>query len=173
VKRHVIEPGIRSGFDPVFWLPNADRLARAVFPDAGLTGIHIEQALADGTARMTTDPSPAVTYLYRSPSRSVRPAGEPANVEVDIPCMVLVWVSAERIEVSPVTDEECDAEIVPPPRCTTAHLWRKAFPRGPPRPGTWAALIEYTRSGWLFSVPGMAPDDPIGSPGTTLADDCR
>jgi serine/threonine-protein kinase len=158
-----------DAFDPFAYTARAQALARRLFPDAGLTRIDIEYMTSNGRAILKGGHD--VTYRFRSAARSVRPAGVPQNVEVDIPCMVHVWVSADGVAASPVTDEECDEKVLPAPRCGGAALWKKAFPKGTPKPGDWAARISLLPDGWFFSAPGLgeAPDDDLD---VTLPDDC-
>jgi hypothetical protein len=160
-------------FDPIRYLPTAQGLARRLMPDARLTRLHIEYALSDGTALLRADDG--VDYTFRSPAHSGRPTDVPANVDVDIPCMIHVWVRRGKVQASPVTDERCHQPFVPRPRCSAAQLWRMAFPKGPPRPNL-AAQIDYDKDGWSFEVPGAFAGKPVDGDedfSTTLRDTCR
>ena len=162
---HAINTTPPARLDPVAYLATAQRLARRLMPDARLTAIRVEYALVDGSALLRTDDG--VDYTFRSPSHSHRPADLPANVEVDIPCLVRVWVRRGKVQASPVTDETCHQALVAAPRCTTAGIWRMAFPRGPPARNL-AAQIDYDSGGWDFSLSGAGQDVS-----TTLRDTCR
>jgi hypothetical protein len=157
-------------FDPIRTLAQAEDLARKLMPDAVLVAIDVENARPDGRALLRADSG--AYYRFRSPSRSARPRDVPRNVEVDIPCMVHVTVVRDRIDASPVTDEDCDAKRLARPRCRIADLWRRAREQGAPAAGDWVAKISYLPDGWFIDIP-KAGKPPFDDFTLSLPDDCK
>lgn len=145
-----------TDFDAVAFVPRARKLAQRLMPDAKLTYMEIDQLRWDGVALLRKESG--ATYRFRSQARSRRPPGVMANEEVDIPCMVYVEVTRAGMTAGPVTDEECKQRFLPDPTCHGAHLWRRAFPKGPP-PGAkdYAAEADYDGTWWL-SIDGLTVD---------------
>jgi serine/threonine protein kinase len=116
-------------FDPSAYFVTAQALARKLLPDAALTVMTFRSVLSSGLVDFEFAGLGDVTYTFRSPSRSIRPPGVPRNAPFQSACMVMVEVSEET--VSAVTGTVgCDDDIVPPPRCTTADVWKVAIADG-------------------------------------------
>ncbi|MCB9560704.1 MAG: serine/threonine protein kinase [Kofleriaceae bacterium] len=150
-------------FDAIRWLPRAQALARKLAGDARLIGFDVDGVGLDGLADLTLSTDFDATYEFRSPAASKRPAGVPRNVDVDIPCRVVVTASARRVEVLRATDEKCGQPLRPRPRCTLAQVWKKAADDGAPTDDV-VAQIDYLWDGWFVQV----GDDYTSS----LPDDC-
>ena len=147
-------------FDASAFLPTATARARAIYADAQLVRFDITGVRSDGVADLTLPAVGDSSYLFRSPSRSARPA-VPANVAVDIACMVEVTVTADGIEVDRRTREQCDQPLLRDPVCTLAQVWALARLHGERRRDV-VAKISFLGDGWYFD-----PDH-----GVTLPDSC-
>ena len=120
-------------FDGAAYAPKALALARQIYPDARFVRYDIANVHPSGLADLGLTDN-ASTYWFRSPSHSVRPAGIPKNVDVDIDCYVEVEVGVKEIHVwardMDPTDPNCKWPLRELPKCTTAQVWSKAKAAG-------------------------------------------
>jgi hypothetical protein len=153
-------------FDPVAYLPRAQRLARELLSDARLTSFEFDPVFADGHVDLTLDGRDR-GYEFRSPERSVFPAGRPRNMPIDRRCRVSVELGVRTISARVVSSDSCDARLVRPPRCSLASVWKQALAQG--IPGDVIARI-----GWLFDESWFFDVDLAGKGGgvSTFADRC-
>jgi hypothetical protein len=129
-------------FDPVRYLPTALALARRLYPDAKLTRFDFEPVFSDGRVDLTM-PGDDRSFWFRSEAASKRPAGVPPNVPVDRPCMIYVELEPGRVTARIVDNDECDDNLVRPPKCGLASVWKQALARGVPKD-------HVAKIGWLF-----------------------
>ena len=148
-------------FDAIAYLPKALAQARALLPDAALVSFDVDGVRADGRADLTLSTEFDAAYVFRSPSRSVRP-DVPPGVPVEIACMVHVDVTPAGTEAYVVSHETCDEPLRPPPRCTLAHVWAQAL-ADRVRADT-VAQIDYLFDGWFVQDGGDLS--------TSIRDDC-
>lgn len=161
-----------AAFDAMAFLPRATELARAVFPDAGLTRFDVVGVRPDGLANLRISEDVGdIEYYFRSPAHSTRPANVPVNVAVDLGCYVMVTVSATAITTQKRAlriDEDCRWPLRPNPRCPLARVWRMALQAGADERAI--AKIAFLSDGkWFFDT---ALD---GRPGLTSSydDSCQ
>jgi len=112
-------------FDPTSYLPKAQALAKKLVDDARLTTFSVEWARPDGKVDLAI-PEAEVEYVFRSPARSKLPAGHPKNLPLERPCMIHVDVSRAKVSAYVVTTDDCDDNLVRPPRCNLADVWKQA-----------------------------------------------
>jgi hypothetical protein len=153
-------------FDPVAYLPKAQRLARELLPDARLTSFEFDPVFADGHVDLTLDGRDRA-YEFRSADRSVFPAGRPRNMPIDRKCRVSVELGVRQVSARVLTSDACDARLVRAPRCSFASVWKQALARG--IPGDLVARI-----GWLFDESWFFDIDFAGKGGgvSSFADRC-
>jgi hypothetical protein len=155
-------------FDPIAYLPNARSLARLLLDDAELTAFEFDPVYPDGHVDVTAGRDHE--YDFRSPKKSVRPAGTPKNVALDQECRVHVEVGPSSVVASLRKSETCTERIVRVPRCTFAQLWAKV------RAGRIAGDDIVVRIGWLFDEKWLFDTDPdaLGKGGgvNSLEDRC-
>lgn len=153
-------------FDASAYLATATRLATDKLADAKLVRFDIAGVFPDGRADLTLPSNGDSSYLFRSPSRSVRSPGTPSNVPVEIRCYVEVTVTPAGPEVAvrsygPI-DADCKAPLRPDPKCTLAQVWKLARLAGEHRADV-VAKIAYLRDDWFFDTGAVK----------TFADSCR
>jgi hypothetical protein len=153
-------------FDPVAYLPRAQRLARELVPDAALTSFEFDPVFPDGHVDLTMDGRDR-GYEFRSPARSAFPAGRPRNLPIDRPCRVSVELGPRTVSARVLRSDACDARLVHAPRCSLAAVWKQALARGTP-----ADLVA--RIGWLFDETWFFDVDLAGKGGgvSSFADRC-
>ncbi len=130
-------------FDPIAYYPQAEKLARGVYADAGLTSLSVDSPNKDGLVDVTDEGT--VSYTFRSPK-----AGS-SN------CLVSVTMTEDGALTTAVPVSVCFAVIVKPPRCSLATLKGRfggSFPKD--------TVLSYGSGGWTV-VAGegvrMFPDD--------------
>jgi hypothetical protein len=153
-------------FDPVAYLPRAQKLARELLPDAQLTAFEFDPVFSDGRVDLTQDGRDR-EYDFRSPERSAFPAGRPRNMPIDRKCRVHVEVGVRTITARVLTSDSCDARLVRAPRCSLASVWKLALAKGTP-----TDLVA--RIGWLHDESWFFDIDLAGNGGgvSSFADRC-
>ena len=153
-------------FDPVAYLPRAQKLARELLPDAQLTSFEFDPVFPDGHVDLAMDGRDR-EYEFRSPARSAFPADRPRNLPLDRWCRVHVEIGVREITARVVVSDSCDARVVHAPRCSLASVWQQALARGTP-----SDLVA--RIGWLFDEKWFFDIDLAGKGGgiTSFADRC-
>jgi hypothetical protein len=153
-------------FDPVAYLPRAQKLARELLPDAQLTSFEFDPVFPDGHVDLTMDGRDR-EYEFRSAERSAFPAGRPRNMPIDRKCRVHVEVGVRAITARVLASDSCDARLVRAPRCPLASVWKQAQARG--TPGDLVARI-----GWLHDETWFFDVDLAGKGGgvSSFADRC-
>lgn len=153
-------------FDPVAYLPKAQRLARELLPDARLTSFEFDPVFPDGHVDLTLDGRDR-SYEFRSPDRSVFPAGRPRNLPIDRRCRVSVELGVRSISARVLSSDSCDARLVRAPRCGFASVWNQALAKGIPND-------VVARIGWLFDESWFFDIDFAGKGGgvSSFADRC-
>jgi hypothetical protein len=154
-------------FDPVAYLPRAQKLARELLPDAQLTSFEFDPVFSDGHVDLTVDGRDR-EYEFRSPERSAFPAGRPRNLPIDRACRVHIEVGVRTVSARVLTSDSCDARLIHPPRCSLASVWKQALASG--TPGDLVARIAWLHDEtWFFDV------DLAGKGGgvSSFADRCR
>jgi hypothetical protein len=153
-------------FDPVAYLPKAQRLARELLPDARLTSFEFDPVFPDGHVDLTLDGRDRA-YEFRSADRSVFPAGRPRNMPIDRKCRVSVELGVRTISARVLTSDSCDARFVRAPRCSFASVWHQALAKGIPSD-------VVARIGWLFDESWFFDIDFAGKGGgvSSFADRC-
>ncbi|MCA9599021.1 MAG: serine/threonine protein kinase [Myxococcales bacterium] len=130
-------------FDAIGYYPEAEKLARGVYADAGLTSMSIDSPDKDGLVDVTEDG--IVSYSFRSPKQGG------SN------CLVSVTVTEDGAMATAMPISVCFAAIVKPPSCALSTLRAKMG-------GRFAAdaTLTYGSGGWTV-VSGddirMIPDD--------------
>lgn len=154
-------------FDPLAYLPKAKALARTIYPDAELTELEFyENVLPDGSVDLTLKSDSTSYYEFRSPSHSVFPKTRNATND-DIPCYVMVDITATGISARVREDDECDRALRAAPRCTFAEVWKLSRTKD-----TIPATIGYLSDGkWFFDHDHAAKR--AGTAVTTSVEDCR
>jgi len=138
-------------FDPIAYLPKAQALARQILDDAQLTSLEFDPVFPDGHVELTGRDH---EYDFRSPSKSVRPAGKPKNVRLDQPCLVHIEVLPTQIVAQLRTSETCTEKIVHRPRCSFAQVWAIA------KAAHKVDNDMIARVGWLFDETWFFDTDP-------------
>ena len=153
-------------FDPVAYLPKAQKLARELLPDAQLTSFEFDPVFSDGHIDLTVEGRDR-EYEFRSPERSAFPAGRPRNLPLDRKCRVHVEIGVHSVSARVLTSDSCDARLVHPPRCSLASVWKHALAQG-----TAADLVA--RIGWLHDETWFFDTDLAGKGGgvSSFADRC-
>jgi hypothetical protein len=153
-------------FDPVAYLPKAQRLARELLPDARLTSFEFDPVFPDGHVDLTLDGRDRA-YEFRSADRSVFPAGRPRNMPIDRKCRVSVELGVRTISARVLSSDSCDARQVRAPRCSFASVWKQALAKGVPSD-------VVARIGWLFDESWFFDIDFAGKGGgvSSFADRC-
>jgi hypothetical protein len=153
-------------FDPVAYLPKAQRLARELLPDARLTSFEFDPVFPDGHVDLTLDGRDRA-YEFRSADRSVFPAGRPRNMPIDRKCRVSIELGVRTISARVLTSDSCDARLVRAPRCSFASVWKQALAKGVPSD-------VVARIGWLFDESWFFDIDFAGKGGgvSSFADRC-
>lgn len=153
-------------FDPVAYLPKAEALAQQLIPDAKLTMFEFDPVYSDGHLDLTVDGSDR-EYRFRSVKMSERPAGVPRNAIVERACMVYVEVGTHEITARIRTSEDCDARLVPHPKCRFTGLWKQALAQG-------VASDNVARIGWMSDAKWFFDTELSGKAGgvSTFADRC-
>ena len=153
-------------FDPVTYLPRAQKLARELLPDAQLTSFEFDPVFPDGHIDLTVDGRDR-EYEFRSPERSAFPAGRPRNLPIDRACRVHIEVGVRTISARVLTSDSCDARLVRAPRCPLASVWKQALAKGTP-----SDLVA--RIGWLHDETWFFDVDLAGKGGgvSSFADRC-
>jgi hypothetical protein len=105
-------------FDPSAYFPRARSLARTLVPDAELTMMLFSSVASDGFVDFDFMSQEQISYMFRSPSRSTRPAGVPRNAPLPRDCGVVVMVSNDSVAAMPSAQS-----------CEYAPLARRAVPR--------------------------------------------
>ncbi|HEY6178624.1 MAG TPA: hypothetical protein VIX73_29440, partial [Kofleriaceae bacterium] len=137
-------------FDPVAYLPKAQKLARELLPDAQLTSFEFDPVFSDGHVDLTLD-SRDHEYEFRSPERSAFPAGRPRNMPIDRKCRVHVDVGVRSISARVLNSDSCDARLIRAPRCGLASVWKHALAQG--TPGDLVARIAWLHDeSWFFDT---------------------
>jgi len=137
-------------FDPVAYLPKAQKLARELLPDAQLTSFEFDPVFSDGHVDLTQDGRDR-EYEFRSPERSAFPAGRPRNMPIDRKCRVHVEVGVRSISARVLTSDSCDARLVKAPHCSLASVWKRALAQG--TPGDLVARIAWLHDeSWFFDI---------------------
>ncbi len=133
-------------FDPISYLPKAKALAKRIYPDVEFTELEFyENVLPDGTVDLTLKSSSSSYYEFRSASHSVFPKTRNATND-DIPCYVMVDVTATGITTRVREDDECDHPLRAAPRCTFAEVWKLSRTKD-----TIPATIGFLHDGtWFF-----------------------
>ena len=154
-------------FDPLAYLPRARALARQIYPDAELTEFEFyENVLPDGWVDLTLKSSSTSYYEFRSPSHSVFPPTRNATND-DIPCYVVVDITASSVRARIREDDECNHPLRAPPRCTFAQVWKLSGTKD-----TIPATIGFLTDGqWFFDHDHAAKRS--GKATTTSVRDCR
>ncbi|HET9627229.1 MAG TPA: hypothetical protein VFP84_37975, partial [Kofleriaceae bacterium] len=153
-------------FDPVAYLPEAEKLARALLPDARLTSFEFDPVFPDGRTDLTLE-SRDHGYEFRSPARSAFPAGRPRNLPFERKCRVTVEVEPRAVTARVRSSDACDDRLIRAPRCSFAAVWKRALAKGVP--GDVVARI-----GWLSDQTWFFDTDLAGRGGgvSSFADDC-
>ncbi|MBA2539857.1 MAG: hypothetical protein H0V17_09505, partial [Deltaproteobacteria bacterium] len=156
-----------SKFDPLAYLPKAKALARTIYPDAELTEFEFyENVLPDGSVDLTLKTSSSSYYEFRSPSHSVFPPTRNATND-DIPCYVMVDVTATGITARIREDDDCNHTLKAPPRCTFAQVWQLSRTKD-----TIPATVGFLHDGtWWFDHDHAGKRS--GKATTTSFKDCR
>jgi len=137
-------------FDPVAYLPKAQRLARALVPDAQLTSFEFDPVFADGHVDLTLDGRDR-SYDFRSPQRSGFPAGRPRNMPIDRPCRISVDIGVSSVSARVLNSDSCDEKLVRTPHCRFAAVWKQALAGG--TPSDVVARIGWLRDeSWFFDI---------------------
>jgi hypothetical protein len=154
-------------FDPLAYLPKAKALAKRIYPDAEFTEFEFyENVLPDGTVDLTLKSSSTSYYEFRSASHSVFPSTRNATND-DIPCYVMVDITATGVSARIREDDECDHPLRAPPRCTFAEVWQLSRTKD-----TIPATIAYLHDGtWFFDHDHSGRRS--GTATTTSFKDCR
>jgi len=137
-------------FDPVAYLPKAQQLARELLPDAQLTSFEFDPVFPDGRVDLTMDGRDRA-YEFRSPQRSVFPAGRPRNLPIDRACRVTVELGLKTVTASIRTSDSCDDRLVRAPRCSFASVWKQALAKGVPT-DVVARIAWLTDESWFFDI---------------------
>jgi tRNA A-37 threonylcarbamoyl transferase component Bud32 len=137
-------------FDPVAYLPKAQRLARELVPDAQLTSFEFDPVFADGHVDLTLE-SRDHSYDFRSPQRSGFPAGRPRNMPIDRPCRISVDIGVSSVSARVLNSDSCDEKLVRAPHCRFAAVWKQALAGG--TPSDVVARIGWLRDeSWFFDI---------------------
>jgi hypothetical protein len=154
-------------FEPVQYLPKAQKLARMLVPDAELTTFEFDPVLSSGYVDLTRKGRDR-EYEFRSPARSVLPKGHPRNVPLDRACRISVEVGATEITATVLDDDECDNKLPRAPRCTFVQVRSKARAAG-------VADDLHARVGWMSDGTWFFDTDFAGNGGgqTSVDDVCR
>ena len=149
-----------KNFDVWAFFPEAVRISKAHAADARFVRLDASGIKANGKVDLTFDISSSVLYRFRSPSRSVRPAGHPDNAPYKGKCYVYVTVGKGGVS-SYMTQWSCDMPFLAKPRCSPVQIWQRAEALGAPRGnvignlGYWAD--RQGRGRWLLSIrPGFS-----------------
>jgi predicted Ser/Thr protein kinase len=153
-------------FDPVAYLPKAQKLARELLPDAQLTTFEFDPVFPDGHVDLTMDGRDR-GYDFRSPARSAFPAGRPRNLPLERMCRVMVELGVRTVSARVVSSDACDDRLIRAPRCSFASVWKQALARG-----VQPDLVA--RIGWLFDETWFFDTDLAGKGGgvSSFADRC-
>jgi hypothetical protein len=153
-------------FDVLVYLPKARALARTIYPDAEFTEFEFyENVRRDGSVDLTLRTDATSYYEFRSPSKSVFPADRrPVD---ELPCYVVVDITATGASVHIRQDELCDHQLHQPPRCTLAQVWMMANDKDD-SPTT----IGFLHDGKWFFDHDHRNQKPDSSP-RSFADSCR
>ena len=153
-----------KAFDVTGGLALARKIARKQYADAKLILIEADNVGANGTADLTLGKNALVMYKFRSPKHS---AGDAASA-----CLYHVYADRKRYYHYPVPGRTCDAPLLGAPKCTAAHVWKKARKHGLPKKLPHAQL-RYTSSG----MPNDHTAVWVVTSGTKaevrIADDCK
>ena len=154
-------------FDPVAYLPKAERLARQLLPDAKLTSFEFDPVWPDGHVDLTV-PGQDRAFEFRSVAASARPADLPRNVPFERACMVHVELAPTTVTVELHRSDTCDAPLVRRPSCHLAGIWQQAIAAGTGR-DVVARIAWLKDESWFFDT------DLDGRGGTTSSfpDRCR
>ncbi|MCA9669290.1 MAG: protein kinase [Myxococcales bacterium] len=152
-------------FDALAFYPRALALARKVMSDAILIDLSVHGVYPSGLADLTIKSGYEASYSFRSPSRSKRPAGLPANVKrEDIRCLVDVDVSATKVEVvTKTSNEDCAEKPRVMWRCSMREAWQLARKQGAPKANNIVARVSWLWDGWYFD---------FGASSMTVHDTC-
>jgi hypothetical protein len=138
-------------FDPVAYLPKALALAQKLLPDAKLTRFDFSPVHSDGRVDLTTAGDHDREYRFRSPSQSVRPANVPANIPVELGCMIYVELGATEITARVITTEDCNDKLVRHPRCPFSAVWKQGLANGTPTNHV-AKIAWLSDEQWFFDT---------------------
>jgi serine/threonine-protein kinase len=138
-------------FDPVAYLPAAQKLARTVMPDAFLISFEFDPVFSDGHVELSGRDH---EYRFRSPARSKRPADRPANIKIELPCIVHVEVTAKEISAVIRESDTCSERLIHHPHCTFAQLMTRA------KADKIMTDNIVARVGWLFDEKWFFDTDP-------------
>jgi serine/threonine protein kinase len=152
-------------FDPVAYLPRAQKLARELLPDAQLTSFEFDPVFSDGHIDLTVEGRDR-EYEFRSPARSVFPADRPRNLPREQWCRVHIEIGVREVSAR-ILAGDCTARLVRTPRCSLASVWKQALAAG--TPGDLVARI-----GWLYDEKWFFDIDLVGKGGgvSSFADRC-
>jgi serine/threonine protein kinase len=153
-------------FDPVAYLPRAQRLARELLPDAQLTTFEFDPVFSDGHVDLTVEGRDR-SYDFRSPERSAFPAGRPRNLPFVRKCLVVIELTPTTVSARVSSSRACDERLIRAPRCGLASVWKQALAKG-----TAGDLVA--RIGWLFDESWFFDLDLAGKGGgvSSFADRC-
>ena len=133
-------------------------MAQDAWPDVELVRVDFQgingQGLFDFTVSAGDFPSSA-DYRFRSPSASKPPAGGPLNANPEGPCLYYVVADANGIRGFK-SDYSCKEDTITPPRCSPAHVWKKAQSMGAPTGNYIGGVSYYSAFGkkprWLVTI---------------------
>ncbi len=146
-------------FDITASLTTALKVARQHYADATLIKIEADNVTPDGTANLVLGKTSIVRYQFRSDSRSTKPGSEDLQGSQGAFCLYYVYADKRRYYHYPVSEHDCTAPLLGPPKCSAAEVWEKARKRGVPA-DLKVAKLQYTavprskkrRATWIFSA---------------------
>lgn len=151
-------------FEALAFLDRAQTLARKEMPDARFLDLEAEGVAANGKANLTLHKDFRVGYRFRSPERSKRPKGLPANVDFEARCLVYVEFSSTGIEVmNVISQDNCTEPFLSRPSCPLAQVYSRARSQISAK-GDLVAKLSWLVDGWFVD---------FGTESESVPDDCH